>query len=192
MKSLFLNLGINFTPWINLTDIYLLLYFPPLRSIFENPYSTLRKYVKEGMTVVDHGCGPGFYTIPMSSLVGETGRVIAIDSDERSIGVLQSSRKRGITNVKVLVSRDLSPISTEVDFLLSKDVLCCTVLHEKLAKDIERVLKPGGVALVTIRKSRGNDPRGISAEEFFSLFTLVRDKGESRFKAWVLLEKPTG
>ncbi|MFP3232785.1 MAG: hypothetical protein RXR08_03625 [Sulfolobaceae archaeon] len=46
----------------------------PLRRLFENPYSILREFIKEGMTVLDHGSGPGFYTIPMAKLVGEKGR----------------------------------------------------------------------------------------------------------------------
>ena len=32
-----------------------------------------------GMTVVDYGCGPGRYTMEFARLVGESGRVLAVD-----------------------------------------------------------------------------------------------------------------
>ncbi|MBB5255265.1 class I SAM-dependent methyltransferase [Sulfurisphaera ohwakuensis] len=165
----------------------------PLRRLFENPYSLLRKFIVEGMVVVDHGSGPGYYTIPMAKLVGEKGIVYAVDSDPKTISYLEKKLKKlGINNVKTIVSRNLSPIRTEsVDFLISKDVLCCTVLHKELAKDIERVLKKGGKAYVTVRLGRVNkDPRALSAEEFFSLFTLIKEKGKRWLSAWVILEKP--
>ena len=164
----------------------------PLRRLFENPYSILREFIKEGMTVLDHGSGPGFYTIPMAKLVGEKGTVYAVDSDKRSIEKLQRKLKSlGMNNVVTYVSRDLSIIpSGSVDFVLSKDVLCCTVLHRELAMDIERVLKRGGKAYVTVRLGKlGKDPRSLSPEEFFSLFTNVKKKGKGKFSAWVILEK---
>ena len=34
------------------------------------------------MTVLDVGCGPGFFTLDMARLVGPSGRVIAADLQE--------------------------------------------------------------------------------------------------------------
>ncbi|WP_258712560.1 class I SAM-dependent methyltransferase [Stygiolobus caldivivus] len=144
------------------------------------------------MTVADHGSGPGYYTVPMAKLVGENGTVYAVDSDQKAVMALEKKlEKLGIKNVKAYVSRDLSPIPDEsVDFLLSKDVLCCTVLHKELAQDIWRVLKRGGKAYITVRLGKvGKDPRAIGAEEFFSLFSNAKEKGKTRLKAWVIIEK---
>jgi len=35
--------------------------------------------IQSGMTVVDYGCGPGRYTMEFAGLVGEGGRVLAVD-----------------------------------------------------------------------------------------------------------------
>ena len=35
--------------------------------------------IKEGMTVVDYGCGPGMYIYEFSKSVGENGKVFAVD-----------------------------------------------------------------------------------------------------------------
>ncbi|GAH22746.1 unnamed protein product, partial [marine sediment metagenome] len=35
--------------------------------------------IKEGFTVIDYGCGPGRYVGSVSQLVGENGKVYAVD-----------------------------------------------------------------------------------------------------------------
>ena len=53
-----------------------------IRRWFQNPEKILQPYIKEGMIVVDLGCGPGFFTVDMARLVGTSGRVIASDLEE--------------------------------------------------------------------------------------------------------------
>ena len=53
-----------------------------LRRWVQNPRKILGPFIKEGMTVLDIGCGPGFFTMDMAEMVGETGRVIASDLQE--------------------------------------------------------------------------------------------------------------
>jgi 2-polyprenyl-3-methyl-5-hydroxy-6-metoxy-1,4-benzoquinol methylase len=36
------------------------------RKILQNPQKILRKYINKGMTVLDFGCGPGFFTIEIA------------------------------------------------------------------------------------------------------------------------------
>ena len=43
------------------------------------------------MTVLDVGCGPGFFTVAMAQMVGKAGRVIAGDLQE---GTLQKLRDK--------------------------------------------------------------------------------------------------
>ncbi len=54
-----------------------------MRRLLQNPLKILRPYVQEGMTALDVGCGPGFFTLPMAQLVGSSGRVIAADLQRR-------------------------------------------------------------------------------------------------------------
>lgn len=50
-----------------------------LRRWVQNPEKILSPYVKKGMTVLDMGAGPGFFSIPLARMVGETGHVVACD-----------------------------------------------------------------------------------------------------------------
>ncbi len=57
-----------------------------IRRWLQNPQKILRPYIAEGMTVLDVGCGPGFFSLEMVRMVGKFGRIIAADLQE---GMLQ-------------------------------------------------------------------------------------------------------
>lgn len=44
--------------------------------------------IKRGQTVLDFGCGYGAYTIPVAKIVGEQGRVYALDKDKEALNAL--------------------------------------------------------------------------------------------------------
>ena len=52
----------------------------PLRKLLENPDKILGQFVREGMTVLEPGCGMGFFTLPLARMVGPKGRVVVADS----------------------------------------------------------------------------------------------------------------
>lgn len=62
-----------------------------LRRLIQNPHKILKPYIKSGMTVVDLGCGPGFFTIEMAKLLNRSGTVIAADLQE---GMLEKVRQK--------------------------------------------------------------------------------------------------
>ena len=66
---------------------YLLL--SPLRRFFENPSRMFGGLVREGMTVLEPGCGMGYFTIPLALRVGPSGKIIAIDLEPRMIAALE-------------------------------------------------------------------------------------------------------
>src|SRR5512136_956950 len=56
-----------------------------LRRLFQNPLKILKPYISEGMTVIDLGCGPGFFTLDIAKLVTGSGKVIAADLQEKML-----------------------------------------------------------------------------------------------------------
>ena len=55
---------------------------------------------KSGDVVADVGCGPGYYTFKLARLVGDGGRVYAIDNNERHLIYLRLAEKLRIRNVR--------------------------------------------------------------------------------------------
>jgi ubiquinone/menaquinone biosynthesis C-methylase UbiE len=51
----------------------------PIRKLFQNPKKILRPFVSKGMTVLDFGCGPGFFSIEIAKMLQRSGKVIAAD-----------------------------------------------------------------------------------------------------------------
>jgi ubiquinone/menaquinone biosynthesis C-methylase UbiE len=62
-----------------------------LRRLIQNPARILKPYIRQGMTVLDLGCGPGFFSIEMAKMVNESGKVIAADLQE---GMLEKLKKK--------------------------------------------------------------------------------------------------
>lgn len=107
--------------------------------------------IAPGMTVIDVGAGTGYWTVTLSEMVGPEGRVIAADVEPVMIDELRSLvQERELGNVEVVASEEYHiPVP---DGIADAAVLGF-VLHEPpdpdaLLREIARLLKPGGRALV--------------------------------------------
>jgi ubiquinone/menaquinone biosynthesis C-methylase UbiE len=121
------------------------------RKLLQNPKKILAPYVREGMTVLDLGCGPGFFTMEMARLVGKTGKVIAADLQEGMLGIVREKiRNNDVADtVKLHLCRpDGTGLNDEFDF-----ILVFYMLHEvpdqlKFLQEIKALLKPQGRILL--------------------------------------------
>jgi len=69
------------------------------RRLLHKPEKILAPYVRQGMTVMDFGCGMGFFAISMAHLVGSEGHVIAVDLQQEMVDVLCSrAAKAGVAD----------------------------------------------------------------------------------------------
>jgi len=138
----------------------------PLRRWFQDPRKILAPFVKEGMTAMDVGCGMGFFTLEMARLVGEEGRVIAVDLQEKMLaGLRKRAMKQGLDDriQTRLCGPDHLGVLDMVDFALS-----FAVAHEvpdtgSFFRQIASVLKPGGSLLLVEPKFH------VSEEQFRAL-----------------------
>lgn len=164
----------------------------PLRRVLEDWRGPLRG-LNRGMIAADIGCGPGFYTEKMLQVVGDEGLVYASDSDRRSIEYLRSKLGRYRNLVLGVSDRGRSSFipDSSVDFLLSKDVLCCTVYHREMLEDILRVLKRGGIAFISVRTGLGNDSRSVKRDEWENILSnfQVLERGKGITSLWARVRK---
>jgi len=122
-----------------------------IRRWFQNPQKILRSYIEEGMTVLDIGCGPGFFTIDMARMVGESGRVIAVDLQEGMLQKLRNKIQGSELEKRVSLHKSEESrigISEKVDFALSFYVIHELPNQGEFFKELISVLKPQGLALV--------------------------------------------
>ena len=167
-----------------------------IRRWLQNPRRILKPYIEEGMTVLEIGCGPGFFTIDMAEMVGESGRVIASDLQA---GMLEKVKdKVSGTEFEDRVTLHKSEeneigVAEPVDFVLMFYVVHEVPDKEAFFKQIASVLKPDGKALVV------EPPFHVSKSEFKKTIGKARASGltDSKgpkllFSKTVILEKYTG
>jgi ubiquinone/menaquinone biosynthesis C-methylase UbiE len=143
-----------------------------IRRLISPPKKKILRFLHPGTVVADLGCGPGYFTIPMAEITGPTGRVYAVDSDLKSIQVLRTkSKAQGLENIIVAYTAsaaDLHCIPTGVvDFVFANGLLCCMTNHSAAIAEIKRVLKPDGLAYLSVTKVfRKSDRRAVPKEEW--------------------------
>ena len=92
------------------------------RTLFHNPEKMLGSYVSTGMTVLDVGCGMGFFSNGLARLVGPMGSVIAADVQSKMLGVMRKrSEKAGVSGIirPHKSEPDSLGVETPVDFALA-------------------------------------------------------------------------
>jgi len=141
----------------------------PLRRLVHNPEKMLQKFIKEGDTVVDIGCGMGYFSIGMARMVGETGRVISVDLQEKMLKRVRfRAEKKGLLSRITLhkCSSDKLGVNEQADFALGFWMVHEVRNKESFFDEISAFLKPGAHFLVV-------EPRMHVTEPYFKKITDI-------------------
>ena len=119
-----------------------------LRDIFLPRQNILAEVgIKPGFSILDYGCGPGSYSIAAAQLVGESGKVYALDVHPLAVQQVQkAAAKRQLTNIETILSDCASGLADEsIDIALLYDTLHALSEPDKVLAELHRVLKPNGI-----------------------------------------------
>ena len=123
----------------------------PLRRLLHNPEKIVGPYIRPGMTVMDVGCGMGLFSIVMAKLVGDQGRMIAVDLQQKMLDVLRRrAEKAGVADRIQLhkCEQDRLGVDVQADFTLAFMMVHEVPDQRRLLGEIHGCLKPGGKLLV--------------------------------------------
>jgi ubiquinone/menaquinone biosynthesis C-methylase UbiE len=129
-----------------------------LLPYFRNPYKLLQAAgLKPGQTVLEVGCGQGYFTIPAAKLVGTQGFVYAVDVHPLAVArVNEKIEAEGVKNVKPMLvnaaNTGLPNQSIDLAFIFGLQYIAGGL--EAVLTELRRIIKTGGV--LSIEKTRGS------------------------------------
>lgn len=157
-------------------------YEPGIAAVFE-------RYVKPGMSAVDIGANIGCLTMLLASLVGPTGRVVAVEPNPENIKLLEASRRvncfdqvliiqaaagrrTGLLGLNVSYSNGMTgKLPREIDGIFASHPVPCfaldTILPQDRPIDLVKIDTEGAEfnALIGLSETIGRD-RPIIVSEF--------------------------
>jgi ubiquinone/menaquinone biosynthesis C-methylase UbiE len=118
-----------------------------LRRFLQNPQKILKPYIKEGMTVLDLGCGPGFFSLEIAKLLGNSGTVIAADLQQGMLDKVRQKIRGTDVESRVQLHKCLEEsinLNDKVDFALAFYMIHEVPDAEHLFRELKSILNPGG------------------------------------------------
>src|SRR3989344_5553688 len=114
-----------------------------------------RSGIKQGMRVLEVGCGSGAFVTSVARVVGKTGKVYALDIQPAMLRQLKvkltKPENQDIKNIKLILGSayELPFEDNSLDLVYMVTVLQEIPDKKKALKEVRRVLKPGGILAVT-------------------------------------------
>jgi len=123
------------------------------RKWLMNPDKTLRiAGVQQGQTILEVGCGTGFFTIPLAEMVGDQGQIVAMDASSGFLKELaRKVQKANLKNVTIVQKDALNTglKNESIDKVLLFGVIPFPLLPlDKLLPEMYRVLIHAGTMSV--------------------------------------------
>lgn len=103
--------------------------------------------IRDGMTVLDLGCGAGLDAVVASRRVGPKGRVVGVDfSPDMAAKAGRTAAEIGAENLDVVMAggEDLPLETGSIDAVIANGIFNLNPFHDRLFRELARVVKPGG------------------------------------------------
>jgi ubiquinone/menaquinone biosynthesis C-methylase UbiE len=115
--------------------------------------------IKPGFQVLDFGCGPGGYILPLAKFAGASGKIYALDINPAAILTVKSlAARHKLTNVQTVLSDGATGLpDTSIDVALLYDILHQLKKPDEVLAELHRVLKPDGFLSVSDHHMKKKD-----------------------------------
>ena len=141
-------------------DFRIMSFFYKFRDFIKPRISVLKEVgIKAGFHVLDYGCGPGGYIVPLAKLVGKSGKIYALDIHPIAIQSVRkiASRKR-LANVHTILSNSKTGLQPDsLDVVLLYDILHDLYNPGEVLEELHRVLKRKGILSVSDHHMRQDE-----------------------------------
>lgn len=126
------------------------------RSREEMETKVVKNFLKPGMNVLDLGANIGYYTLLMAKLVGDKGKIFAVEPFPENFAQLKINvALNNLQSVVVLDNIAISDKTEEVDFFVGSEHNLGTLLKEGNEYQITGSIRVKAVSLVDYLKNKG-------------------------------------
>jgi ubiquinone/menaquinone biosynthesis C-methylase UbiE len=151
------------------------------RRWLHQPEKILEPYLRPEMTILDFGCGMGFFSIAAASLMGESGRVVAVDLQQQMLDVLRKRADKAGVGERIRTHRceaDALKLDEPFDFALAFYSAHEVPDQRRLLREIHDLLRAGSKFLLV-------EPVGhVTAKAFERTLAEAADLG------WLAVSRP--
>jgi len=174
---------------------YFLLF--PWRKWLENPNQILGPLVRPGMTVLEPGCGMGYFTLPLARMVGPEGRIVAVDIQPKMLAALtRRARKAGLADrIEIRLAQadrlGIEDLDGRVDLVSALHMIHEVPDQTSFFQDIWTALKPGGLFFIVEPKAH------VKAKQFEQGLAKAEEMGfkreewQAKARGWKTLLRKT-
>jgi len=145
-----------------------------IRKLLHNPRKILKPYINEGMTVLDLGCGPGFFSIEIAKLLIDSGKVIAADLQEGMLDKVRQKIKGTELEKRITPHKcqeESIDLNEKVDFVLAFYIIHEVPNQDKLFRELKSIVKPNGQLYIIEPKFH------VSKKSFDSMIDRIKEIG---------------
>ena len=156
-------------------------FFFRIRDLFLPRKNVLAEVgIQPGYHVLDYGCGSGSYIAPLANLVGESGKIFALDVHPLAVQKVQRiSSKKGFAYVNTIQSDCQTDLPDQsMDVVLLYDTLHELDEAEKVLMELPRILKQAGILSLSDHHLKDDEIQSRVTEK--GLFKLSK-KGKKTF-----------
>jgi len=144
------------------------------RKLVHNPQTILKPYIKSGMTVLDVGCGPGFFSVEIAKMLNGSGKVIAADVQEGMLEKLRKKIEGTVLEQRITLhksSYENIGIDEKVDLVLAFYMVHEVINQKKFFEELISLLKPNGVVFIMEPKFH------VTKAEFKEMVDRLKEMG---------------
>ena len=146
----------------------------PLRTLLQRPDRILENLVHPGQSAADIGCAMGYLTLPLARMVGQYGRVYAVDVQEKMLDGLRRKAQRAGLDERIrfqLATRISTGLSEPVDFIAAFWMVHEVRDQAAFFRELRGLLKPGGIILFA-------EPLiHVTAQQFANTLQIAQEAG---------------
>lgn len=144
------------------------------RLLLQNPGKILRKYIHPGMSILDLGCGTGYFTLEIARLLNNHGKVIASDVQMGMLEILQQKLQNSELQslIEIHKSEEHTLCYTEkVDFILAFYSFHEMEYIDRIICELTKIVKPETKILISEQKFH------VSRNTFETIINKMENNG---------------